>query len=151
MLLALSVLLALPVAAGASVSPEKKPRAGDGTLAVVGGRGQIDLEARGAVIVQVGRGVVKLKIEAKRKGPRTLGTRKDRVVVYRGKNIRVRVVDSRFRIEIEGVGIHLSAVGNGKATLQGDDRFRSNGSYSLNGEPFKPIPLEATKIELAAP
>jgi hypothetical protein len=76
----------------------------------------------------------------------------DATTVYKGQNIRYRMLDGSYRLRFEGTGIRLSAVGRGWVTFDGDDRFASYGYYSLNGAPFEPIPADPTeRIKLQVP
>ena len=75
----------------------------------------------------------------------------DAMTVYKGQKIRYRMVEGSYRLKLEGTGIELSAVGRGWVTFDGDDRFESDGMYSLNGTDFEPIPADQTdRIKLIA-
>ena len=75
----------------------------------------------------------------------------DAVTVYKGQNIRYRMVEGSYRLRFDGTGIELSAVGRGWVTFDGDDRFENDGMYSLNGTAFEPIPADQTdRIKLNA-
>jgi hypothetical protein len=54
-----------------------------------------------------------------------------------------------------GVGINLSAVGHGTASLNGagddPDVVGPDGTYSLNDGPYKSLPNSLTPFTLAAP
>jgi hypothetical protein len=156
-LLALALLLALPVAATARENRKGPPE--DGTLEIERGKGTIGLTVRGAVIARIRKGKLKLKVvesddedavrvRGRRLKHRHLASGAD---LYTGRRIRIRIVDSRFRMRIEGVGVHLSAVGRGQVTLDGYDDAVDTGDYSLNGSEWEPIPYEKTVLKLAAP
>jgi len=147
-LVAVTLLLAVPAISLARTLPP-----GDGTLVVKNGRGVIVLQVTGAIIGRMKSGkltltdtdpydentpVVHGRLRTK---PQQLS---DATTVYKGQNIRYRMVDGSYRLRFEGTGIHLSAVGRGWVTFDGDDRFASDGVYSLNGAPFEPIPFDPT-------
>ena len=134
---------------------------GDGSLLVKNGRGTIVLQIKGAAIGWMARGKLTLTDNDpydenepvvrgvfKFGGPVQLS---DATTVYRGKRIKYRMLDGSYRLKFEGSGIHISAVGRGWVTFDGDDRYVSDGVYSLNGEPFEPISTDPTdKIKLNA-
>ena len=68
----------------------------------------------------------------------------DATTVYKGQNIRYRMVEGSYRLKFEGSGIRLSTVGRGWVTFDGDDRFENVGAYSLNAAPLQPIPFDPT-------
>jgi|RhiMethySRZTD1v2_1073278.scaffolds.fasta_scaffold395402_2 hypothetical protein len=145
-LVAVCLLVAVPAISSARPLPP-----GDGSLVVRNGRGVIVLQVRGAVIGRMDRGKLTLtdsdpydENEPVVRGQIRAKPQSDATTVYRGTNIRYRMLDGSYRLRFEGGGIHLSAVGRGWVTLDGDDRFASNGFYSLNGTPFEPIPLDLT-------
>jgi hypothetical protein len=69
--------------------------------------------------------------------------------VYRGTRVRFRIIGGAFRIRITGRGINLSLVAKGNVTLKGagtDD----DGTYSVNGGEYGPIPNFAFPFPLSA-
>jgi hypothetical protein len=79
----------------------------------------------------------------------------DRTTVYTGRNIRFRIADEkRFVVRINASKINLSAVGRGEGWLDGWGNRAAgvyfDGSYSLNGSPYKSIPDERDPIQLSA-
>jgi hypothetical protein len=147
-LVALCFLFALPAISFARPLPP-----GDGTLVIRKGRGVIVMQVKGAVIGWMASGkltltdndpydenapVVRGRIRQK---PQQVT---DGTTVYKGHNIRYRMLEGSYRLRFEGSGIHLSAVGRGWVSFDGDDRFASNGMYSLNGAPFEAIPIDPT-------
>src|SRR6266542_2582866 len=122
-LVAASLLLAIPAVSLARSLPPN-----DGTLVVRNGRGVVVLQIKGAVIGWMSSAkltladndpydenepVVRGRIRSK---PQT-----DATTVYKGRNIRYRMLDGSYRLRFEGTGIHLSAVGRGWVTFDGDD------------------------------
>jgi len=156
LLAALSILLALPAALSARPNPR-----GDGTLSLKNGRGEFILQVKGAIIGRMGSGKITVtdidpydeqvpdirgRIHPR---PRTIN---DATTVYQGQQIRFRVMEGAYKLKINGAGVNLSAVGRGWVILDGDDRFESVGFYSLNGDPYEPVPYERTqKLKLALP
>jgi hypothetical protein len=153
-LVVVCLLLAVP-----AISLARSLPPGDGSLVVRNGRGVIVLQIKGAVIGLMARGKLTLtdndpydenepvvRGRFRSGGPTRLS---DATTVYKGQKIRYRMVEGSYRLRFEGSGIHLSAVGRGWVTFDGDDRFDSTGVYSLNGAPFEPIPFDPSdKIKL---
>ena len=155
-LVACALLLAIPAISFARSMPPN-----DGTLVVKNGRGTIVVQVKGAVIGWMANGKLTLTdndpYDENAPVVRHFRTRvelNDATTVYKGQQIRYRMVEGSYRLKFEGAGIRLSAVGRGWVTFDGDDRFENNGTYSLNGEDFQPIPLdpsERAKIGLPKP
>jgi hypothetical protein len=148
-LVAAALMLAIPTA----ISFARPMPPGDGTLVIKGGRGTIILQVKGAVIGKMGNGKLTLtdndpydenspfvRGRLQRKTELT-----DQTTVYKGQYIRYRMVEGSYRLKFEGSGIQLSAVGRGWVTFDGDDRYDTDGVYSLNGEEFQPIPQDQTE------
>jgi len=70
------------------------------------------------------------------------------VLFCRGKDVRVLMQNGSFKLKINGTGLSLSAVGQGRGVLEGDDT--TVGTYSLNDGPDKPLPLLPTSFLLQA-
>jgi hypothetical protein len=153
-LVAVCLLLAVPAGSLARSMPP-----GDGSLVIKGGRGIIVLQVKGAVIGWQGNGKLTLtdndpydENEPVVRGRIKTKQVSDATTVYRGQNIRYRMLDGSYRLRFDGTGIRLSAVGRGWVTFDGDDRFASDGYYSLNGAPFTAIPADPTeRIKLQVP
>ena len=155
-LVAVFFMLAVPAASLARQTPP-----GDGTLVVRNGRGTIVVQIKGAAIGTMASGKLTLTDNDPydenyplvrgilRPRPQQLN---DATTVYRGQNIRYRMLQGSYRLKFEGVGIHLSAVGKGWVTFDGDTA--NNGFYSLNGSAWEPIPVGPTdrlKLGLQGP
>jgi hypothetical protein len=146
-LVACALLLAVPAISFARPTPP-----GDGTLVVKNGRGTIVVQVKGAAIGWMANGKLTLTDNDPydENAPVVRGRFRGKVVndattVYRGQKIRYRMVEGSYRLKFEGSGIHLSAVGRGWVTFDGDDRFENDGTYALNGEAFAPIPLDQSE------
>jgi len=149
-LVAFALLLAIPAISLARPLPPN-----DGTLVVKNGRGTIVVQVKGAVIGWMTQGKLTLTdndpydeyapVVRGRFRPRQPLALSDATTIYKGQNIRYRMEEGSYRLKLEGSGIRLSAVGRGWVTFDGDDRFENNGGYSLNGEPFEPIPQDLTE------
>jgi hypothetical protein len=152
--------LALPVAAAGAL------RAGDGTLSVENGRGNVTVKARGGLIGRLDRGSVTIFDLTPNDASDPVVSGDDRPVVlvgengvrYRGSGIRFRIIGGGFRVVIQGRGIDLSVVGRGNGYLEGDDKVLDTGLYSLDGadcrkEPAscEPLPLLGTAFRLGGP
>jgi hypothetical protein len=144
----LAVAAALTVSAGAADPPT-------GVLSIDEGRGVVTLDVRGVVLGRLGTGslrvtdhtprdpfteIVRGKYLEERVGPRT--------VVYRGQNLRFRMVGGRYRIVIRGSGIAVSANARGVVTLDGERRTADEltGFYSLMGADCSLEPTLCTAI-----
>ena len=135
---------------------------GDGTLSIQNGRGTVVVQARGAVIGQVtrfernGKLVIEDPDEFDGSDPRVLGAdwvreRADGTPIYGGKGIRFRVIGGRFVLRVtNAVGLQLSVVGKGKATLVGAGSL-NDGVFSLNGEDLQPLPADPTTFPVQPP
>jgi hypothetical protein len=163
-------LLACSLAGAAAVAGAA--RADDpqnGTLSVARGKGVVVLEVRGNVLGRLGAGALTVTdltprdkytatvVARRMKDVRPIGLRTTR---YRGQGIRFRMLGGSYKVAIRGVGIAVSAVGNGFVTLDGDrpTLFDEAGVYSLEGvdcsaEPTSctPLPDEPTRLALGTP
>jgi hypothetical protein len=155
-LLALLIfLLAVPAAALAVTSA-------DGELSVDAGRGKVTVDARGGIIGRFMDGRVSILDLTPDDAfvPVVFGDElpplflTNGAVVYRGTNVRFRLVGGRYRVAVHGVGIDLSAVGNGLVWLESDGS-RVPGTYSLEGDDCqlarakcKPLPELRTRFKL---
>ena len=150
--------LTLPLAAVAALS------AGDGTLSVEDGRGQVTVQARGGVIGRLDRGSVTIFDTTPQDENVPVVTGDDQPVVivgdnglrYRGTGIRFRVIGGGFRVLVQGRGIDLSVVGKGAGYIEGE--AVEPGVYSLDGSDCrkaqancKPLPQPGIKFKLGAP
>ena len=141
-LLALVVALALPVAAWAA---GRLP--GDGTLVVDNGNGVVTVRARGGILGRfvTGNMVIsdldltdgKVPVVYGAETIQPLGGGRTR---YSGDDIRFRMIGGLFRVQINAIGIDVSAVGRGTALLDGTGFTDFPGRYSVNGGPFQPLP-----------
>ncbi len=73
----------------------------------------------------------------------------DATTVYKGQNIRYRMVEGSYRLKFEGTGIRLSAVGRGWVTFDGDDRFENDGMLLAERRAFEPIPARSDRADQA--
>jgi hypothetical protein len=142
-------VLAVPVASSAKRRPDAS-----GSLSIRGGRGEVVLQVKGAVIGRLANGKLTLtdadpydEQEPDVRGrlhPRPRAVT-DATTVYEGRQIRFRVLNGSYRLKIDGTGINLSGVGRGWVVLDGDERFLNTGAYALNGAPYLSIPYERTE------
>jgi hypothetical protein len=147
-----TALLAVPVALGGDAP-------GDGTLSVKRGRGMITIKFKGTVIGRI-NGKVNVRDFRPLEGvdPQLVGCKpKVRhpllgVSLCQGKNVSFRILDGRYRVYLRGVGIFLSAVGQGTVTVDGyGDLGINDGVMSLNDEPYQSLPDFPTTFPLQAP
>ena len=149
-LLALVVALALPVAAwSASALP------GDGTLVVDNGNGSVTVRARGGILGRFDYGNVVItdldlndgKVPAVY-GAETIQPLGNGRTRYTGDQVRFRMIGGLFRVQITAIGMDVSAVGRGVATLDATGYTDFPGRYSVNGGPFAPLPGHSVSYQL---
>lgn len=153
---------AVLVLAATAVATAARAPVEDGTLSVRDGRAAILLRMKGGVIGRFARGrltvtdadgaanMVVVRGAERERYPT------DRTTVYSGTNLRFRITaERRIVIKIDATKINFSAVGRGDGWLDGrgdpEAGIYFDGSYSLNGEDYKSLPDERTRLELAAP
>ncbi len=153
-----AALFVSAIPAAASLARTSDP--GHGTLEVKGGRGLVVLTFRGGIIGHLGHGRVTVS-DPVDDGTDAVLTNCDRTrdlseitIMCVGDDVRFRAVGGRWKVRIQGRGIDVSAVGRGKALLDGvgdgvPGRF--DGVYSLNGDEPLSLPDFPTLLELAAP
>lgn len=147
----LAIALALPVGAAA-----RERSASDGTLSVKDARGVITIQGRGGVIGSFAKGSVLINdpVDGDGTGPIVTGDdwskdKTDTATQWGGTRVRFRIIGGTFRVVVKGRGINLSFVGKGNVILNGygtDD----DGSYSVNGSDFNPIPAFPLPFQLSA-
>jgi hypothetical protein len=149
-LLALVVALVLPMAAWAAASLP-----GDGTLVVDNGNGLVTIRARGGILgrfvtgnmvisdLDLSDGKVPVVYGAETIQP--LGGGRTR---YSGDDLRFRMIGGLFRVQINAIGVDVSAVGRGIATLDASGFTDFPGRYSINGGSFQPLPGHAVTYPL---
>lgn len=135
------ILAALAGAAAVGTAGAAAPKVG--TLSVEQGKGQVIVEIRGNVLGRLASGTVRIvdqtpkdrfvplvggrRLTVTRLGPKT--------TLYKGKDLRFRMLGGSSKIVVKGSGIAVSAVGRGTVTLDGDRRLPEDnaGVYSLDG------------------
>ena len=155
----LLILLALLVPAAAQSQPAAPPQ--NGTLSIREGRGVVELNARGSM---TGRVNGQLSITDPKpydsKRPVVYGAAKTtyknvRMTIYRGKNLRFRLIGARFELRIQGRAIFLSAIARGDGVIDGAGDPTANvfydGTWSLNDSPYQSLPDDSYPFDLAPP
>jgi hypothetical protein len=133
--------------------------AANGTLSIREGRGVVELNARGSMTGRV-NGQVSITdpkpYDSKR--PVVYGATKTtyknvRTTIYRGKNLRFRLIGARFEIRIQGRAIFLSAIARGDGYIDGAGDPAENvfydGVWSLNDVPYQSLPDDPSSFELS--
>ncbi len=154
------VALLLPAAAFA-LQPAAQPPAANGTLSIREARGIVQLSARGSMTGRL-RGKIRITDPNPydQKRPVVYGATKttyknEKTVVYEGRNLRFRLIGSKYTVRLEGRAIFMSAIGRGQGQLDGDGNLAGgvffDGTYSLNDEPYRSLPDDLMGFELAAP
>jgi hypothetical protein len=160
-LILLATLVVFSLAIAAAASGQRPGPVEDGTLSVRDGRASLQLRLKGGVIGRLGRGkltVVDALGETSTvvvRGADKVSSPNERTTVYTGRNIRFRVADDKnFVVRMNASKINFSAVGRGDGWLDGWGNRTAgiyfDGSYSLNGSPYKSIPDERDRIQLSA-
>lgn len=133
--------------------------AANGTLSIREGRGVVELNARGSM---TGRVNGQLSITDPKpydsRRPVVYGATKTtyknvRTTIYRGKNLRFRLIGARFEIRIQGRAIFLSAIARGDGYIDGAGDPAENvfydGVWSLNDVPYQSLPDDPSSFELS--
>ena len=157
--LAATALLALALTAVAAAM--RPGPVEDGTLSVRDGRATLQLKMKGGILGRMGRGKITVTepvsdsatVVIRGARARALNAR---TTVYSGQSIRFRIsADQPFTVRINGRKINFSAVGRGDGWIDGWGNPAAgvyfDGSFSMNGGPYKSIPDVRTPIELQAP
>ena len=147
-------MLAIVVGTGAAAAAPTAPN--DGTLILKNGVGRFVFNGKGAVIGRFDAGKVTIKDPNPNDGtgPIVWGADaetsiNDKTTLYKGVDIRFRIIGGKSVVTVNGAGIKLSAIGTGTITLEGRGTF-DDGSYALNGGPQQDMPLFAETFQLAA-
>jgi hypothetical protein len=146
----LVLALALPAAAWAL-----KALPGDGSLVVDNARGVVIVRAKGGIIGRFdsGRLIVEDPIEGDGSGPIVYGADRIRELgpkstLYIGEDVRFRLIGGLYRVQIQAIGVDVSAVGRGTVVLDGSGFTEQPGRFSINGGSFQPMPNAATRYTL---
>jgi hypothetical protein len=152
------ILLALLIPAAAQSQPAAPQ---NGTLSIKEGRGVVELNARGSMTGRVnGQISITDPKPYDNKRPVVYGATKAtyknvRTTIYRGKNLRFRLIGARFELRIQGRAIFLSAIARGDGVLDGAGDPTANvfydGTWSLNDSPYQSLPDVAQPFDLAPP
>jgi len=154
------LLLALAIPAAASTRTPPLPPGGNGALSINQGRGVLQLNARGSMTGRLnGRLTITDPKPYDSKRPVVYGAKKtiyrsEKTTVYQGKTLRFKLIGALYQVRIEGKAIFVSAIGRGKGVLDGAGDVTADiffdGVWSLNDEPYKSLPDDATPFELVA-
>jgi hypothetical protein len=132
------VALALPAAIQAAT-------ASDGTLAVKNATGLVMVNANGVIIGHADRARITIT-DADSTDGRVIVLGWDTKValtptkiLYRGDDMRFKLLGGDNILFIRGSGISLSAVGEGKVTLDGGN-VANDGKFSIDDGPFLSLP-----------
>jgi hypothetical protein len=155
-----AVLSVVALGTTASTAASRQGPVEDGTLSIRDGRANLVLRMKGGAIGRFARGKLTVT-ESDTATVLVFGAERERFVnerttVYSGKNVRFRVMDERrFVVRLNASKIGLSAVGRGDGWIDGwgnpSKGVFFDGSYSLNGGPYRSIPDVREELELAAP
>jgi hypothetical protein len=154
MRLAALTLLALALSATAATGAANAP---SGSLAIVGGRGAVQIIGKGVLVGRIEKGSLEITdlTSDDQWSPSVNGVPRGHRVWLRGKNFRFYVLGGRYRIVARGTDISISARGTGTAVLNGDpDPVGATGLYAVGGATCidtdtvgcVPLPVEATRV-----
>jgi hypothetical protein len=139
----------------------------DGTLSVKAGVGFVNLSFNGSAVGRVAHGSITVTDPQLGDGlgfvtwgcdsgsytnPTFDGDGEKRVC--KGNGLRFKAIGGKYTIKLKGAGIYLSAVGQGSVFLNGagdSPDVDSDGTYSLNDQPYKSMPDLGALLDLAAP
>jgi hypothetical protein len=137
-LVLLVLLLAAPAAAAARPGDRN-----DGTFAVKNAVGQLNVVAKGTVLGRFDEGQISVldlasgtPSDVQVVGYEKKITKPNGVTVYKGTDVRFRIVGGVYSVTVTGIDINVSAVGSGTVSGKGI----SEGLFSTDGSPFKPAP-----------
>jgi len=142
-------LLAAPAAALGDRAARTAP--GDGSLVVTGGNGKLLVQGRGLIYGHLDRGTIVVsdyKADDST-APSVSGARLKVVgnaVVYSGTDVRFLFPGGKYTLELDGVGIDVSAVGKGTVVAVGQDGI-DDGSFAVDGgrdQPLGALPVTVT-------
>jgi hypothetical protein len=159
-ILALGVTALLFVPAAVSRAGHQQPS--DGCLVVTDGNGVVVISGQGGLLGRVDQGTLTIEDlnPADTSKPKVFGydTKQDLSKTksqYSGvNNLRFRFSGGGpFHVVVEGIGIDLSAIGQGKALLNGADYRQNGGSYSADAASLcvnnvKAFPTAPTRVVL---
>jgi hypothetical protein len=151
---ALTILLAVALAAPLAAPAAKRPAAG--SLSIEGGRGVITIKGQGGVLGKV-RGAVQITdlTPLDKWRPIVNGEAVRRVGWTRGSEVSFRILGGRFKVQIRGEAVSVSVRGVGHAVLKGEPGllgetgvFATGESADCVAEPevCEPVPVESTRI-----
>jgi hypothetical protein len=150
--LSLTLLFAAVLAPAALAAPRA---VGDGTLAGKDISGSVTIGARGVIWGQIDGGTItvtdpdptdtavlapKLSGCDLRKAGLTPGS-----TVCIGTNLHFQI-NGRYRLSIAGTGIDFSAVGIGRATVDGADKAVDTGQYAVGDDAWQDVPYFVTTV-----
>jgi hypothetical protein len=154
--LVLVLALLLPAAAWAAVAfPTAAKAPGDGTLVVDNGRGSVSVRARGGILARFDTGNVVIADTDLTDGrvpvvygAETITVLPNGSIRYSGDDVRFRMIGGTYRVQINAIGIDVSAVGRGVAVLDASEFTDFPGRYSIDGGPFRALPGHSTTFTL---
>ena len=148
------VLCLLAAALAAPLAARAASGADTGTLSVKNATGSVAVAARGVLLGHCDRCTVTITDPDPADGStprsRTLSAFRssisDTKTSYQGNDLRFKLIGGFFRIRVVGTGIDVSAVATGGAVLDNG----TAGTFSLNGNPYLPMPSFKMPLQLSA-
>lgn len=147
-------LFALAVPAGGLAA---RSADGDGTLVVKKASGVIDIVATGSVIGTCDRCTIWIDDPRPGDGSGPIVTgfegRRDDITEtksrWSGADVRFRLIGGFSRTRVRGMGLDLSAVGQGSVTVRAFIWSLNPGTYAVNGGERRLLPVEPFTFQLA--
>jgi hypothetical protein len=165
---AFAVVLAVPATSQADRPPQAGPPqpSADGCLVISGGNGLVSIWADGALIGRIevsGTLTVEDLNPGDQSKARVFGD-DSRIALTKTKmrytglnNLRFRITGGGpYHVVVQGIGIDLSAIGDGRALIDGSRYDQTGGSYtadtdSLCASGIKSFPDTPTRVVLGTP
>jgi hypothetical protein len=143
----LTAALAAPLGALASSGGDT------GTLSVKNATGAVGVVARGVLLGHCDRCTVTITDPDPTDGAAPVvqplsvlrTALSDTRTSYQGNDLRFKLIGGFFRVRVVGVGIDVSVVANGGAVLENG----TSGTFSVNGNPYLPMPSFKMPLQLS--
>jgi hypothetical protein len=133
------------------------PRAaGDGTFAGKNIDGFVKITGRGALWGQIDNGKLTVADPDPTDGPapKVSGYTDTELTPtgtqYSGKNLHFQIPGGKYVVYLSGTGVDFSAVGQGKALVDGFDKYLNPGKYEVGDDSWQTVPYIPTSIVFPA-
>jgi hypothetical protein len=138
------ILLAAAIAPAAALAAPGAP--GDGTVSVKNANGRVSIVARGSFIGYCDSCSIWVNDPDPTDGAAPVVTNSDATIaisdtktIYRGSQLRFRMIGGFVRVIVQGRGIDVSGIGRGQVSLTGAGG-PNDGVYAFNGDFYRSLP-----------